>query len=438
MELINKLRESESIVIEGDKKVGKMTLSLFIARQIVTKFTFLTPLSSNKITRKINSLQRSFDDFKELNIDIFSFREDWILVKNEYGYSYLLKDLEYFISHQENEVIVLHKFDTLFEYSDRDFIDDFFMELMAYGIKYKKKLIFTINLDGVNYDLISSYLVDTSDLYLRLFRPQEKREIEVLFSLSPIVDRHYLFDTIDNSLSLRTKEISGYSKREIDVVVITKDIKQQKFYKYILDKEDIHLRIIDSISDSLSIVSQVPDYLVFHQEDKDINFNICELSKKNKFRTLYIVAQSFVRVDDRLIGRDKGCVDVISDKMQRMHYILELEKFFELVFYKSNLINLELELNTKEDLIKHIDYLLENKVMFSVIKIEGKISGDNLKFIRKYDAYIDFKDYGIVLFLNLLKQEVSQILFNKIQEHFNILAVQDSIDLYNGEKLCID
>jgi len=438
MELINKLRESESIVIEGDKKVGKMTLSLFIARQIVTKFTFLTPLSSNKITRKINSLQRSFDDFKELNIDIFSFREDWILVKNEYGYSYLLKDLEYFISHQENEVIVLHKFDTLFEYSDRDFIDDFFMELMAYGIKYKKKLIFTINLDGVNYDLISSYLVDTSDLYLRLFRPQEKREIEVLFSLSPIVDRHYLFDTIDNSLSLRTKEISGYSKREIDVVVITKDIKQQKFYKYILDKEDIHLRIIDSISDSLSIVSQVPDYLVFHQEDKDINFNICELSKKNKFRTLYIVAQSFVRVDDRLEAREKGCVDVISFAMQTMHYILELEKFFSLEFYNTKLIHTKLDLNSKEELIKHINYLIEDRVLFTLIKIEGKISDKNLKFLRDYDIYMEFEEYSVIFLLNVLKKEVSHIIFKKIEDIFVVLKLQDSLDIFYGEMICID
>ena len=437
MELIDKLKESETIVIEGDKKIGKMTFSLFLAKQLKLPFTFITPVSSNKLIRKINSLKRNFENFKHLNMDIFSIREDWILLKNEYGYNYLLKDLEYLISHQKNDVIIFNKFDTLFEYSDRDFIDDFFMELVSYGVKYKKKFIFTINIDSSNYDLISSFLVDTSDLYLRLFRPKDKREVEILFSLSPIIDSHYIFDSLDKTLSIRTKDDNGYYKREIDVVVITKDEKSKIFYNYILDKEDINLRIIDTISDTLSIVSQVPDFLIFTQEDDEINFNICTLSKKNRFKTLYIVKQNFVRVDDRLIGRKEGCIDVVSNHMQKMHFILELEKFFSVIFYKSNLIDLVIDIKTKEDLLKHIQCLIDNRVLFSLIKIKESLE-EKLEFLRKYDVYVEFEEYGIILLLNVLKGEVSEILFKKLTEHFTILKVQDSLDIFGGEKLCID
>jgi hypothetical protein len=265
----------------------------------------------------------------------------------------------------------------------------------------------------------------------------KSREVEVLFSISPIVDSHYVFDNKDKNLTLYTKEISGYSKKDIDVVVISKVSKIQKLHKYILDKENIHLRVIDSISDSLSIVSQIPDFLIFTQEFDEVNFSICEISKKNHFKTLYLVRPSFVRVDDRLMGRQKGCVDVISFGMQTMHYILELEKFFAMVFYK-NLINVEINLQTKEQLQKHINYLLDERVLFTIIKIEGKIEHENLEFLRKYDAYLEFEEYSVILLLNLLKSEVAKILFKKIRDMFVVIKLQDSLDIYYGERLCID
>ena len=438
MEIIDKLKESESIVIEGDKKIGKMTFAFYLASQLQTPFSVLSPISTNKLSRKIESLKKNFNNFKEVNFNLFSFREDWISIKNEYGFDYLFKDLEHFISHQQNKTIIFHKFDSIFEYSDRDFIDDFFVELLAYGIKYKKKLIFTINIDSVNYDLVGNYLVDASDLYLKMERPQDKREVEVLFSISPIIDSHYIFESVEKELSIRTKEITGYSKKEIDVTIISKNRKIQKLHKYILDKEDINLRVIDSISDSLSIVSNIPDFLIFTQEFDDVNFNICEISKKNNFKTLYLVKANFVRVDDRLIGRAKGCVDVISSAIQTMHYILELEKFFGLIFYKSNLIDIELKLESQLALKKHINYLIKERVLFSLIKIEGKIEQKNLEFLRQYDAYVEFGDYSIILLLNLLKGEVSRVLFKKIEDNFLIIKLQDSLDIFYGEKLCID
>jgi len=436
MEINKKIKESESIVIEGDKKIGKLTLALYLSSQFQKNFTLLTPLSKNKITRKIEASKKHFDNFKDLNINIFSFREDWVMIKNEYGFSYLLKDLEYFIHHQKNEMIIFHKFDTIFEYSDRDFIDDFFIELLSYGIKYKKKLIFTINMDSVNYDLIGNYLVEASDLYLKMTRPKEKREIEVLFSISPIIDSHYIFENIEKKLILKTKDISGYSKKEIDVVVITKDKKIQKLHNYLLQKENINLRIIDSISESLSIISNVPDFLIFTQEDKETNFNICEISKKNSFKTLYVVNKKFVRIDDRLEGREKGCVDVITISIQTMHYVLELEKFFEMVFYK-NLTNIEINFSN-DKLKKHLDYLIQERVLFTLIKIEGKIDKKYLKFLRHYDGYFEFENYSVILLLNLLKGEVSQILFKKLEDNFFVVKLQDCIDIFYGEKLCID
>jgi hypothetical protein len=438
MEIYNKFKESESIVIEGDKKIGKMSLAIFLSYQFQNQFTFLSPLSTNKIDRKIESFQKNFDNFKNLKVNLFSFREDWIVIKNEYGFSYLLKDMEHFISSQRNHIIILHKLDTIFDYSDRDFIDDFFIEILSYGIKYNKKLVFTINVDNVNYDLVGNYLVEASDLYMKMTRPKDKRNIEILFSISPIIDSQYIFETLDRKLILQTKDISGYSKREIDVVVISKNRKLQNFHHYILDKKDINLKIIDSISDSLSIVSNIPDFLIFTQEFDDVNFNICEISKQNNFKTLYLVNRDFVRVDDRLTGREKGCVDVIGNSMQMMHYILELEKFFGVIFYKSKLINIEINLKTKEELKKHINYLLKERVLFTIIKIEGKIDKDNLKFLRKYDDYIEFENYSIIILLNLLKGEVSKILFKKIEEMFVMLKLQDCLDIFYGDKLCID
>ena len=63
MELINKLKESESIVIEGDKKIGKSTFAFYLASQLQTPFSVLSPISSNKLSRKIESLKKNFNNF---------------------------------------------------------------------------------------------------------------------------------------------------------------------------------------------------------------------------------------------------------------------------------------------------------------------------------------------------------------------------------------
>jgi len=437
MEIIKKLRESDSIVIEGDKKIGKTVLSLYLAQSIAESAVFLTPLNANKTKRKIDAYKKNFHNLT-LDLKVFSFRDDWVLVKNEYGFDYLVKDLEYFISHQAPEVIIFHKIDTIFDYADRDFIEDFFIELLSYGIKYKKKFIFTINIDSVNYDLIGTYLVEGVDLYLKMTRPKDKREVEILFSISPIVDSHYLFESVEHKLILKVKDPNAFSQREIDVVVITTDHKLKKLHQYILDQEDINLKIVDSISDSLSIISNVPDYLIFSQEKEELDFNICEIAKENNFRTLYLVDQPFVRIDDRLLGRAKGCVDIIAKTTQTMVYVLELEKFFGIVLDKAYSIKPQNPLETKDDIKEYIDYLIDEKVIFTIVKLDGKIDESHLKVLRPYDSYIEFDDYSVIIFLNLLNHEVDKILFNKLEVEFDVISMRDCIDIYNGDEPCID
>ena len=440
MEIYQKLKESESIVIEGKKKSGKLTFMLYLLSKKYTKISIVSPLSANKTTKKLEAISRSFEDLEGLNkfLDIFAFREDWITIKNEFGFKFLLQDLEFFIANQKNEVIVFHRIGTLFEYSDRDLIDDFFNDLLAYGIKYKKQLIFTLDIDDVNYDLMSYYLVESIDLYMKIEKIEESREVSILYALSPVLDQTYLFENHLKKLKLNTKDKSGYINKDISVIVISKNKKIQRFHKYLLEKEGIELSIVDSISDSLEAILKNPDYLIFSQEEEESNFSVCELSSKYNLytKTLYLLDKPFLRVDDRLKAIEKGCVDVLNFQIPKMHYILELAKYLNKTFYKNNIIKDNSELKTKEEVIEYINYLIEERVLFTILKIDGKVK--DFSYLRDYDKYVELEKYGIIILVNLIKGEVANIVFKKMAEHFMILETQDCLDLFFGEKLCIN
>jgi len=440
MEIFHKLQESESIVIEGDRRIGKLTFALYLLKKKYTKISFISPLTSNQVAKRFEAISQSFIEFAEIDsfIDAYSFREDWIDLKNEYGFKYLLQDLEYFIDTNPNEIIVFHRIGHIFEYSDRDLIEYFFTTLLSYGIKHKKKLVFLIGTDIVNYDLVSHYLVESSDLYLRVNKSGDVREIEVLFALTPILDAKYIFESKHKKLFLFTKEKSGYVNKNVSVVVISKDPKIQRINKYLLEKPQIELNIIDSIADALEAILQNPDYLLYFGEDNKINPSICELNHKYDLYTkiLYLLNREFIRVDDRLKLIDKGCVDLLNFNMPTINYVLEISKYIQINFYKINIIKDDVKLETKEEVIDFISYLLNERILFTIIKIDSKL--EKVDYLREYDKYIEFENYNIIIFVNLLKHELKRIMFNKMEnEHFNILEVQDSLDIFYGEKVCI-
>jgi len=440
MELMNKLQESESIVIEGDRRIGKTTFALHILKKKYKKISFISPLTHNQTLKRLEAISNAFLEFNDIKdfIDAYSFREDWIDIKNEFGFKYLLQDLEYFISNQPNDVIVFHRMGSLFEYSDRDLIEDFFNKLLSYGIKYKKKLVFLIGTDVVNYDLLNHYLVESADLYLKIKKEGELREIEILFALTPIFDHKYIFESKHKKLFLFAKEKSGYINKNVSVIVISKDPEVRRLNKYILSHPQIELKIIDSIADSLEAILQNPDYLLYYGEDDKINTSICELSAKYELYTkvLYLLKREFIRTDDRLNLIDKGCVDLLNINTQTINYVLEISKYIQINFYKISIIHDEVKLETKDEVKKFVDYLLDEKILFTIVKVNKKL--ENVKYLRNYDKYIEFDDYSIIICINLLKDEVSKIMLSKMEENLNVLEMQDALDLFYGDKLCIN
>ena len=149
-----------------------------------------------------------------------------------------------------------------------------------------------------------------------------------------------------------------------------------------------------------------------------------------------MVNKEFIRVDDRLNLIDKGCVDLLNFNIPIVNYVLELSKYIQMNFYKIGIIRDDIKLETKDEVKNFINHLLEEKILFSIIKIDGKL--EDTKHLRYYDKYIEFDDYNIIIFVNLLKHELTKIIFSKMNEHFNIIKVQDSLDIFYREKLCID
>ena len=442
MALIKKLKESDSIVIEGDKKTGKLTLAFYFAKLIDKKTTFVSPLASPKVTKKIDSFVNSFEIFKDLNsfLKKFSLREDWMSLKEEYGYKYFLKDLEYFISHQENEVIIFHKIDTFFEYADRDFLETFLSELLGYGITYKKKFIFTLNIDDPNYDMLGRFLVDNTELYLKLSIQDSIRYIDVLYSLTPISQQHYIFENEDTQLILEAKSMYSGQHEDISIVLITSNPYLQQIHKYMLDKESIELMIADNISDALEAILKNPDYMIFAQESEEVKLSICSLAKEHKLKTqiLYLTNRDFIRVDDRMKSKELGCVDMIKLDTNIMNYVLELEKYFNLVFYKKPENEHKREYRDKEEFKTYIKEVIEKRGIFTLIKIDEKLDENDYSFIREYDKVLVTDEYSVIFMLNILKSNVEDILKIKFKKEIHTEKIQDSLDIFFGEEICID
>lgn len=446
MEITKKIKESESIIIEGDKKIGKMTLALYFSKLIEESATLVSPLPTTKVVKKIEVLSESFKIFNDLEnfLSAFSLREDWVSIKNEYGYKYILKDLEHFISHQKNRVMIFHKIGSLFDYSDRDFIEDFLAELLSFGITYKKKFIFTLNTNDVNYDMISRHLVDNSDLYLKMYMTEAIRNVDILYSLTPITQQEYLFMGEDSILSLKSKStlnnISGEHK-DISIVFISSNPHSQQLHKYLLDKDNIDLIIADNISNSLSAMLQNPDYLIFEQEGDKVELSACEISKQNNLNTqiLYIVNKKFVRIDDRMKAKDLGCVDMIKIDENVMNYILELEKYFNLVFYKKLPDeHISHRYNNVEEFKNHIQEVLNKRGVFTLVKVKNILLEEDFSSFREYDKVLVTENYSVIFILNILKSNVETILEHKFSKKLDIEEIQDSLELFFGGKLCID
>lgn len=441
MALLQKFKESDSIVIEGDKKIGKITLALYLSKLTSTHITLISPLASSKIVKKVKSSISAFDDFKDIEsfLTIFSLREDWVHIKNEYGYKYLLEDLEYFISHQKNDLIVFHNIGALFDYSDRDFIEIFLTELLSYGITYKKKFIFTLSLSNTNYDMMGSFLVEHADLYLKLYTRKSIKRVEVLYSLTPMEQKEYNFTIDDDSLLLEATSNFQPTKKHVSIVVITSDDYLRKLHTYLLDKDNIELTIAQNISEALSAILKNPDYLIFCQENNDLNLSICELAKKHKLKTsiIYLVNKDFLRVDDRMQAKELGCMDMIKLDNNIMHYVLELEKYFNLVFYKRSLTKHNVQYKDKKEFIKFVDNVLEKRGIFSIVKIAGKLQENDILAMRDYDKVFIEKDHSYIFILNSLKSSIENILEKKFNKKFHILNKKDSIDILIEGDICL-
>lgn len=442
MELIQKLKSAESIVIEGEKKVGKTTLGFYISKVISEKSSFVCPLATYKVIKKIESAANSFDNFVDLKefLNLFAIREDWVDIKNEYGYTYLLKDLEKFISHQESDVIIINKIGAFFDYSDRDFIDDFLSQLLSYGITYKKKLIFTLDSDDTNYDMISGHLVDNSDFYLKLFVKDSQRIIDVLYSLVPMDQKEFLYTNENSNLVLKSKSVTSGENKNISILVISSDPYLQKLHKYLLGKDGIELTVVDCISDSLSCILRNPDFLIFGQEDEKVNLSICEIAKEHKINTniLYLAHKDFVRVDDRIKAKELGCIDMIKLDDNVMNYILELEKYFNLVFYKNSSSEHSKVYYAKDEFVALINDLVSKKEVFTLTKVNEALGEEDLNAMREYDKVFVADDYSIIITLNTLKNNITNILEKKFNRSLDMLAIEDSVDVFFKGLTCID
>jgi hypothetical protein len=440
MEIIKKVKESDSIVIEGGKKIGKITLALYFSKLMNSKITLISSLVSSKIVKKIRASIYSFDCFKDLNkfLTIFSFREDWINLKNEYGYKYLLKDLEYLISEQKSSIIIFHKIGSFFDYADRDFIEEFILELLSYGITYKKKFIFTLNIDDTNYDILGHCLVDNCDLYLKLYK-KEYRYIDVLYSLTTISQTEYIFNNDGKKLILKPKS-SYITNNNISILVIAENHYLQRLHKYLLEKEGIELNIVSDILTLLDAILTNPDYLIFTQNSEKMRLSICELAKKHKLQTqiLYVLNRDFIRVDDRMKAKELGCVDMVKLDENIMNYVLELEKYLNLVFYKKVDAEHETRFDDKNKFKNYIQKALKKRLIFTIVKIKDVLDEKDCSLIRKYDKILVTDKYRILFMLNTLKTNAEHILKRNFNKKFNIEKIQDSLDIFFGEELCID
>jgi len=444
------LKEADSIIIDSDAKVGKMTFVSYLVKLLFDeKALFFSSQEAYLLNKKIDALSRQYAQFEDINtyFNRYLLKDDWENAKRCYGYSFLLIELERIISSSEEKIIVFHRLGDFFEFQDRYEIEGFYKSLVKIVTKYDKKIIFLINNQNQNYKYIQNVADEFSDVALSMSKNEKnERIIDVKNILTheeypPIQlrlhNKNFILqykESVDSTLKARSKNILIM---QLDNNLNELHDNMIKIYDYIFNRPGFHVYHANSFQSILNHIFIKPDVIIILMNRTQDNFETIRAIKIQLPETMIIsvIEQDFVRSEDMQEAYKYGCDELLAKTYLFDRFILSLQKSLKLPFYSETLDVIKDEKNILTSLSEFKEVLakcIENAIFFTCFVIEKNNHFEHLKStMRRLDFIYQSDDKIYYLALNTMSWSVDIIIekqMNKFNEKINLLAMYTALD----------
>jgi hypothetical protein len=447
------IKNSDSILIEGDKKVGKFTFSIFeCSKEKIESILVFSTYNKTVMEKRINAIK--YLNIKTLNktlnnLKLLCLKENFLELKARFGIDFLLKDIKRAIEKHNPKAVIFHRFDIFFEFHETGNLKYFMEEIMDLKNEFNLKLFFTTaNLDS-NRPIIEN-MENFTDMNLIINRTNNKRIISVKNSLYPTNPDKCEFVFYNNDAELipigeNQETNNNVYKNNLDkynILIITQKEELKKTLAYIFKKDIFNIESASTTSEIINKLLKNPDIVIYNPFDKEMDFSVCHTIKEQKLKSklIYITNENYIRGDDKIAAISNGCYEVFPYNFNLLEFIAEIEKLLGMNFYTYTLskISSNREITNKKTLCQILETLYKEKFFFTVLKLKS-LTEIKKEYLRKTDFIYKEKDEYILILLNTRIIHIPYIIkkFFKNSEEFDLIYAYEAPDYpLKKEEIC--
>jgi len=144
------IKHSDLILIEGGKKQGKLTFSLFTSCIILgesSEILLISPQAKSLMNKRLDIISKFAD--KKLsncieNLKLLCLKENYRELKAIYGFEFIMDDIERMVDKNRSNIVILHRLDAMFEVQESSDAEWFIENIVAIQRKKNFKMHLTI------------------------------------------------------------------------------------------------------------------------------------------------------------------------------------------------------------------------------------------------------------------------------------------------------
>ena len=421
----NQITEGSSFIVQGDNKAGKMTFAFYMIQSLFKEKALLfTPQESYLFQRRIDALKGQFTQFNNIDelLTPYFLKEDYKVLKQRYGFDFLIKEFVYIISQAEEKVIIVHRFGELFEFQDRYEIEEVYKALTKVCHSYDKKLVFVVNEQGENFDQISNIADEFADISIKIDVDDANQRFVHIRDV--IHNREY--PLLSFALHANSFLLDYHVSQEQESVEHIKNVliceldyahdNLVEICRYIFDKPGFQTKHATSLQSILQEVFISPDIIIVLMKRTEANLETIKAIKMNlpESPVIAILDQDFVRAEDAQQAYSYGIEELFSRNLVLDQLILATQKAAKTLYYTKALEELPKLSNKIKDIVTMREFVSEcvqRSIFFTLFVFQkGEDALEAQRPSRQYDFVHESDEKIYYIALNTAPKDAQKII----------------------------
>jgi len=441
------LSDIHSMIISGNSKHGKTTFLLYlIAYFYKEKAIIFTSQEEYVFKRKITTLSTQFKQFEQIRdiIDIYYLQEDFSKIKQQYGYIFLLEEMEKIIINSEEKIIVVHHLEDFFDFQDRYEINNFYKSLVKIAGTHDKKIIFIANKKHDNFKHIEQVAQEYTDVSIEITKNENNERILDIMNILyhkeypglrfKINENNFLLEYMKDIKADKDGKKTAKNILIAEIDPVHDNIRQ--ILTYIFDKSNFIIKNANSLQGMLQEIFIRPDLIIVLMKREKHNLETIKAIKMQLPNTSIVVIldQPFIRSEDIHELFNHGADEVVPNTFTFDTMILTLEKITRSIFYTDALQALPKHKNilkSRDELRIIAKECMEKSIFFTAFVIKSKTEFPKIrKSSRRTDYIYQEKNKIYYLAINTMPKDTFAITekFKKTNPDLEYICIWEPIN----------